>query len=57
MAVVAAIIDGDGRLLQPWLQQSWQESRDDSQRLRVALDQVASLTDASVERWYWAISG
>jgi dGTPase len=57
MAVVAAIIDGDGRLLQPWLQQSWQESGDDSQRLRVALDQVASLTDASVERWYSAISG
>ncbi|MFM2438574.1 MAG: Deoxyguanosinetriphosphate triphosphohydrolase [Actinomycetota bacterium] len=50
--VVQELIAGDSASLQTWLRAGWESARDDAQRLRVVLDQVASLTDASLERWF-----
>jgi dGTPase len=38
--------------LEPWLQQAWKEAADDAARLRVVVDQVASLTDTSALDWW-----
>jgi dGTPase len=55
--VVAAVLASDGGLLEPWLRAGWLRATDDSQRQRLALDQVASLTDASVEVWHRRFTG
>lgn len=38
--------------LQPWLRPRWRAADSDAQRTRVVLDQVASLTDASITSWH-----
>jgi dGTPase len=38
--------------LEPWLQSSYDEAPDDAARLRVVVDQVASLTDISALAWH-----
>jgi dGTPase len=38
--------------LEPWLQDAWAVAPDDAGRLRVVVDQVASLTDTSAEVWW-----
>ena len=42
--------------LEPWLHDGWKQAADDSARLRVVIDQVASLTDTSAAAWFdrWA---
>lgn len=37
---------------EPWLQPIWSAATTNSQRLRVVIDQVASLTDTSVREWH-----
>jgi dGTPase len=49
--VNALVLDG-GRALEPWLRPSFDEAADDGQRLRVIIDQVASLTDVSILDWH-----
>jgi dGTPase len=38
--------------LEPWLRELWQRAPDDAARLRVVVDQVASLTDVSALVWH-----
>ena len=49
--VVAGLLAGR-RPLQPPFQQAWDASDDPAVRLRVVVDQVASLTDLSIMRWH-----
>ena len=49
--VNALVLDG-GRALEPWLRPAHAQSVDDSERLRVVIDQVASLTDVSIVAWH-----
>jgi dGTPase len=49
--VSALVLDG-GRSLEPWLRPAYTAAGDDAQRLRVVVDQVASLTDVSVVAWH-----
>ncbi|MFY9330981.1 MAG: deoxyguanosinetriphosphate triphosphohydrolase [Candidatus Nanopelagicales bacterium] len=41
-----------GADLEPWLTEEFKASADDAGRLRVVVDQVASLTDASAREWH-----
>ena len=45
------IVDG-GRALEPWLRPAFEQAHDDAARLRVVVDQVASLTDVSIMDWH-----
>lgn len=49
--VNALVLDG-GRSLEPWLRPAYASAPDDAARLRVVIDQVASLTDVSVVAWH-----
>ena len=49
--VNALVLDG-GRSLEPWLRPSYDEAVSDGDRLRVIVDQVASLTDVSILGWH-----
>ncbi len=40
------------RGLEPWLRPMWIEATDDAARMRVIVDQLASLTDNSLVRWH-----
>ncbi|MFL6024485.1 MAG: deoxyguanosinetriphosphate triphosphohydrolase [Marmoricola sp.] len=48
----AALADSDGALLDESLQRDYRDAADDRARLRVVVDQVASLTDASAVAWH-----
>ena len=55
--LIAQLVDAlqrrGGESLEPWLRPAWSAARDDqAQRLRVVVDQVASLTDISVREWH-----
>lgn len=50
--VFAALIRSDGRFLAAWLTPDWAAAGDDAQRQRVVMDQIASLTDASLKAWH-----
>ncbi len=49
--VHALVLDG-GRSLERWLKPAFDEAGSDSGRLRVIVDQVASLTDVSIVDWH-----
>jgi len=49
--VNALVLDG-GRSLEPWLRPCFEAAQDDAERLRVVIDQVASLTDVSILEWH-----
>ena len=49
--VNALVLDG-GRALEPWLRPAFLAAADDGERLRVVIDQVASLTDVSILHWH-----
>ena len=51
-ALLAAAPDS----LEPWLRQAWADAADDNARVRVVVDQIASLTDTSALAWWqwWA---
>lgn len=50
--VVSLLRDREGQDLEPWLAPRWLVADSDADRLRVVLDQVASLTDASLVVWH-----
>ena len=50
--VVHALVLDQGRSLEPWLRPAFREAGSDGERLRVIIDQVASLTDTSVMQWH-----
>jgi dGTPase len=43
--------------LEPWLRAAYAEAAEDTARLRVVVDQVASLTDTSAQVWHERITG
>lgn len=55
--LVRYIVQMDGAPLEPWLEVSWKRASTDGEKLRVAVDQVASLTDHSAEVWFRKFSG
>lgn len=54
-ALVNALVLDGGRSLEPWLRLTYDEAPDDAGRLRVVIDQVASLTDVSIMDWHRAL--
>jgi len=53
--IINDVVDGllsQRRRLQPPFQQAWDATEDPAVRLRVVIDQVASLTDLSIMRWH-----
>ncbi len=50
--LVATLVLRDGRDLEPWLEPDFIAAKTDGERLRVIIDQVASLTDVSVVEWH-----
>jgi dGTPase len=55
--LVELLADGSPGLLDPMLRPAWLEAGDDAARLRVVIDQVARLTDASVVRRHAQLTG
>jgi len=51
-ALVHALVLDEGRALDPWLRPTFQAAQTDAERLRVIIDQVASLTDVSILDWH-----
>ncbi len=51
-SVFSALVASDGELLEPWFAPAWSEAVGDAQRQRVVMDQIASLTDASLMAWH-----
>jgi dGTPase len=47
-----AILAGAPQTLEPWLRDAWVIAADDDARVRVVVDQVASLTDTSALLWH-----
>ena len=52
IALVESVRDGAPETLEPHLRPAYDHSRDDAARLRVVVDQVASLTDTSASAWH-----
>jgi dGTPase len=50
--VVHALVLAGGRGIEPWLADAYAAAPDDGARLRVIIDQVASLTDVSIVDWH-----
>ncbi len=50
--LVHALRRDEGGSLEPWLKPTYDEAHDDAARDRVIIDQVASLTDASIMVWH-----
>jgi dGTPase len=50
--LVGGLLRRGGADLDPWLLHAWRSAAGDEQRLRVVIDQVASLTDVSILRWH-----
>jgi len=48
----AALVDLAPKVLEPAFATDWEAAADDAARLRVVVDQVASLTDASAAVWH-----
>ena len=50
--LVHALIERGEQSLESWIRPAWQQASTDADRLRVVIDQVASLTDISVREWH-----
>lgn len=50
--LVSALLEAGEPALEPWLRSAWRDAVDEGGRLRVVIDQVASLTDLSVRDWH-----
>lgn len=50
--LVEALLRREGRDLDPWIAPEFDGADDDASRLRVVIDQVASLTDGSAVEWH-----
>jgi dGTPase len=55
--LVEAIVAGAPETMEPPFQADWAEASDDGARLRVGVDQVASLTDVSAREWHRRLRG
>ncbi len=55
--LVGALVDHGPEALSPALAPAWHAAADDAGRLRVVVDQVASLTDASARAWHASLAG
>ena len=55
--LVEAIVGGAPATMEPPFQTDWAEAAGDGARLRVAVDQVASLTDVSAREWHHRLRG
>jgi dGTPase len=55
--LVQYIVQMEGIPLEPWLRLSWEQAKNDGEKLRVAVDQVASLTDLSADNWFEKFKG
>lgn len=51
-ALVEALMAQGESAVEPWLRPAWRSASDSDARLRVVIDQVASLTDTSVRDWH-----
>lgn len=51
ISLVTCLLQREGRDLEPWLAPAWAAADTDEQRMRVVIDQVASLTDQSAVEW------
>jgi dGTPase len=49
---VALLCDRGAEAMEPMFAELWTRAADDTAKLRVAIDQVASLTDASAAAWH-----
>ncbi|MGB7982187.1 MAG: hypothetical protein WCF36_15505 [Candidatus Nanopelagicales bacterium] len=49
---MSALTHGAPDRLEPHFRPTWTDAADDGARLRVVIDQVASLTDTSVVSWH-----
>ena len=50
--LVAALVKAGGGELEPWIAPECDAAADEGGRLRVVIDQVSSLTDASAVAWH-----
>jgi dGTPase len=50
--LVTALAASAPRSLEPHFRPTWEQAPDDGSRLRVVVDQVASLTDISLVAWH-----
>ena len=57
LELVAAMVKAGPQALEPWLVPWFMAAPDDAARLRVVIDQVASLTDVSVIEWHRRFCG
>jgi dGTPase len=55
--LAAAVLAAAPRSLEPWLREAWAAATDDAARLRVVVDQLASLTDTSALAWWQRWTG
>ena len=55
--LVSLLADRGPEAMEPMFAESWRRAGNDAERLRVVIDQVASLTDASAESWHADLSG
>jgi uncharacterized protein YbaR (Trm112 family) len=55
--IVAALVERGPDALTPLHGAMWSQAADDGARLRVVVDQVASLTDASAVEWHRRLCG
>ena len=47
----------DGGAIDPVLADAWHRAENDDERLRVVVDQIASLTDTSARAWHARLCG
>jgi dGTPase len=57
LELVSALRLGSPTALDPWLRPSFTSAADDAARLRVVIDQVASLTDPTAVAWHARLIG
>ena len=55
--LVDALYHGGPDVLEPQFAAAWREDTDEDRRLRVVIDQVASLTDSSASAWHARLCG
>lgn len=55
--LVASLVAADGDYLAPLFSEAWAATTNADERLRVIIDQVASLTDVSAVRWHERLCG
>jgi len=51
------LMTGDGGAIDPVLADAWHRAENDDERLRVVVDQIASLTDTSARAWHARLCG